>query len=127
VALPEGPAAASGDGFRLDPDQLLAHAGNDPTLARELAGIFLDEAPKWLAQIDEALRLANPREVGRAAHQLKGALGHCGVDGVRDLALRLERTAQDDELARAPVVAEQLHTAVQGLYGDLRRFLQLPA
>ena len=65
-----GPPAGS----RMDLEALVETVGGDAGFARELVETFLDDAPKRVQAIRQALNAGKPQELGRAAHDLKGML-----------------------------------------------------
>jgi HPt (histidine-containing phosphotransfer) domain-containing protein len=63
----------------------------------ELVQLFVDELPERLAKLVDALHQGEIAEVGRYAHQLKGAAGSYGFDAVTPFAARLEKSARSGE------------------------------
>jgi two-component system, sensor histidine kinase and response regulator len=91
---PEGPSDA----------ELRARFDGDCELLRELAGIFLQECPKTLDDLREALRAADPKAVERAAHTLKGSVGNFAMPRPWETAQRLELLAKSGQLSCAEVI-----------------------
>jgi HPt (histidine-containing phosphotransfer) domain-containing protein len=60
----------------------------------ELIALFVAELPQRLAQMQEAVDRQDWPALGTLAHQLKGAGGSHGFDGLTPLAYRLERAAR---------------------------------
>jgi CheY-like chemotaxis protein len=100
--LPEG----------LSDAELLARFDGDGELLKELAGIFLQECPRMLDEIREALRTADPKTVERAAHTLKGSVGNFAMSGPWETAQRLELLAKSGQLSGA---VDIFHTLEQEL------------
>jgi two-component system sensor histidine kinase/response regulator len=100
--LPEGPSDA----------ELPARFDGDGELLKELAGIFLQECPKMLDDIREALHAGNPNALERAAPTLKGAVGNFAMPGPRETAQRLELLAKSGKVSGAKDI---LHTLEQQL------------
>jgi two-component system, sensor histidine kinase and response regulator len=92
--------------------QLLARFDGDGELLKELAGIFLQECPRMLADIHEALRAGDAKSLERAAHTLKGSVGNFAMPGPWETAQRLELLAQSGQLSGAE---EILHALEQQL------------
>jgi two-component system sensor histidine kinase/response regulator len=91
--LPEGPSDV----------ELPARFDGDGELLKELAGIFLQECPKMLDDIREALHAGNANDVERAAHTLKGAVGNFALPGPWETAQRLELLAKSGEVSGARI------------------------
>jgi signal transduction histidine kinase/DNA-binding response OmpR family regulator len=77
-------------------DRLLREGlGDDAALRRELIDVFLEETPRLLAQVRDALARRDGPALGRAAHHLKGSfLAFHGRPAVR-AAEEVEQVAQD--------------------------------
>jgi HPt (histidine-containing phosphotransfer) domain-containing protein len=68
---------------------------DDPDL-QELVELFVEELPQRTAQLMAAKSAGDRSELGRYAHQLKGAVGAYGFEGVTQYAARLEEAARSD-------------------------------
>jgi CheY-like chemotaxis protein/HPt (histidine-containing phosphotransfer) domain-containing protein len=90
-----GPAPA------FDHAAAVERAGGDAELLNEIAGMFLDEHPRWLSNVRDALAAGDPRALGSAAHSLKGAAGNLCAQAVCDAAQRLETIAEGGDLSAA--------------------------
>jgi two-component system sensor histidine kinase/response regulator len=77
-------------GENLDLEIALSHVGGDLDLLSELASLFLQDYPRLLAEMQDAIRQGSDSDLERAAHTLKGRLAFFGVLKVRDQALALE-------------------------------------
>ena len=100
----------------LDPD------GGD-TFLREIIGIFLEDAPLRIAEIDQSLAAGDVAAFVRAAHTIKGASSNVGAAALRAVAEQLEQRAKKNGLADvAALVAEvktefaNAKTALNGLF-----------
>jgi two-component system, sensor histidine kinase and response regulator len=79
--------------------EVLARFDGDCELLRELARIFLQECPKMLDDLREALHAADPKAVARAAHTLKGSVGNFAMPRPWETAQRLELLAKSGQLS----------------------------
>jgi len=106
----------------------MARVGNDQELLRELIGMFLEDCPGWVEQIQSSVRGADARNLKLFAHLLRrhgfelrrrrrhrgrpppGAHGHSGELGGAEEAFEALVVAVDElqpallELSRCPVV-----------------------
>jgi len=73
----------------LDLDSLTYNYGGDPELVAELAQVFLQEYPGYLAALDEAMLAGNGKDVRSVAHRVRGALGVFGAQSAMEAATRL--------------------------------------
>jgi two-component system sensor histidine kinase/response regulator len=84
------PELTDGNASGIDEAEILARFEGDIELLRELAGIFIDECPNYLAAIREAILSANPKALETSAHTLKGSLGNFSTKDAHASALQLE-------------------------------------
>jgi CheY-like chemotaxis protein/HPt (histidine-containing phosphotransfer) domain-containing protein len=104
-ATPTGPAPAA---TAIDLSAALGEAGGDQELVRELAGIFLQECPRWLAAIRKAVEGEDPSGLKIAAHTLKGSLNIFAAKAAGETARRLETMGREGNLAGAREVLASL-------------------
>ena len=69
--------------------------GGDQALLRELVGIFVDDGPKRLEALREAMKAADVQQLEQAAHSLKGSAAILGAVRLQESALALEEAAHD--------------------------------
>ncbi len=62
-----------------NPDQTLERLGGDEKLLHEVMEIFLEEVPKHLLELREAITQQNAETAERIAHSLQGELGYLGI------------------------------------------------
>ena len=98
----------------LDWEAALLRLNGDEDLLRDLAEVFLEEYPKCLAAIHEGLAAQEWPNVRRAAHTLKGSLGHFMAKSSGAAALQVEQLAAGDD-------RDALPSAIQTLEAELER------
>lgn len=103
----------------LDKAAALAAAGGDPDLFRELADIFLVEAPSFLANLDVAFQRGNAVEVSRLAHTLRGSARIFHAKAVEQSAWLLEEKGRLGNLQDAAEDRAALGHAVEQLAAAL--------
>ncbi len=96
VGEPREPGAR---GF--DPAAALQQLDGDEELLYELVGIFLEEAPKLVERLGEAMAGGDAESVAATAHSLKGALGNLAARPALEETLNLESAARDGDLTAA--------------------------
>ena len=87
--------------------------GGDRELLLELVGIFVEEAPDRLAELQDAAAARDAATVERVAHGLKGSAGILGAARLRTASAELEERA----------IAERFD-GVPGLLAGLERELE---
>jgi two-component system, sensor histidine kinase and response regulator len=116
-------AMPSSDDRGFDRDHLLTRTGHDVALAGELASIFLDEMPQWIAETALAIEAGDGARLQRVAHTIKGAAANFGAAKAADLALTLERMGREGELERARAAAAALDAELRRIEPKLTRFV----
>lgn len=83
--------------------------GDNDEFLREIAGIFLEDTPQRIAELDQSLAAADLGKFTRAAHSIKGSSANLGAVALRSSAEKLEHEARTQGLV-----------AVTGLVADLK-------
>jgi PAS domain S-box-containing protein len=110
------PETASGDPHEiLNEATLLARFGGDLELLKDVVQLFLDECPKMVIGIREAVERGDARELERAAHKMKGAVANFAASAAYDAALHLEVMGREGHLDRAREALGQLESALEEL------------
>ena len=126
IAKPLQPAELVAVLARLAPDtvidraRLLERVGGDARALKDVARIFLADAPRRMAGIRRALARDDPRALRAAAHTLKGALSNFGAQGAVDAAFELQKLGDASDLEDAPAVLERLEGELKAVRSELR-------
>jgi two-component system, sensor histidine kinase and response regulator len=107
-----------------DRTRALERTGGDTDLLRELAEVFLEQSPRWLAEISQAVTDGDARRLQRAAHSLKGGVDSFGARLAYDAALEIEKMARANELGGAAEMHFALRVQVERLVTELSAFLR---
>jgi HPt (histidine-containing phosphotransfer) domain-containing protein len=79
---------------------------NDEFL-REITGIFLEDTPLRIAELEQSLAAGDVSKFTRAAHSIKGSSSNLGAMTLRAAAEKLEHQSQRAGLANvAPLMSE---------------------
>lgn len=81
-----------------DTGQFLASLAHDRELAKELVDAFLEDCPKRVAELAEALNAGDAARGTKLAHSLKGMCGVVRADILGRLALEMEYAGRDGNL-----------------------------
>ena len=106
--------------------QILARFDGDIELARELAGIFIEECPKYLNDMRQAVREGNAQALEHSAHTFKGSVGNFSTIGAHESALRLEMLGKSGELTGAPEILNLLQEQLAQFTQILARMTKDP-
>jgi len=85
----------------LNLDEALNQVDGDKELLSEMAGVFLDEYPRLLTAMHDALSHGNAQTLTYAVHTLKGSVGNFAASGAFEAALRLEKLGRQGNLSQA--------------------------
>jgi PAS domain S-box-containing protein len=96
----------------LDRQAVLSRLEGDVDLMRELVKIFLQDAPRLLAEAKSALADGDATRLQRAAHTLKGAASNFSALAAAGAAERLETVARDGDLGKADEAVRTLEDAL---------------
>jgi CheY-like chemotaxis protein/HPt (histidine-containing phosphotransfer) domain-containing protein len=105
----------------------LEFVNGDRQLLRVLVQMFLAECPQWLANARRAAAAGDGAELKRAAHTVKGTLGHFGAWPGFEAARRLETLARDGILEGAEEALAALERELQRCTPLLAEFVHDPS
>ncbi len=119
----ETPAPSTDDERpRLDKAALLERVGGDMELLGELVALFMDDGPRLLDEIRQAVRVGEAEILARTAHTLKGSVGNFAADDAFQAALQLEKIGREGEMHLAGGALEELEREIQGVLNELSAF-----
>lgn len=102
-----------------DKSVALSRVGGDAELLREIAMLFLDDYPKSLTELREAIATGDPKRIERTAHGLKGSVSNFGARPAVDAALQLETMGRSQKLIEVEQVLLTLELALAALRPEL--------
>jgi two-component system, sensor histidine kinase and response regulator len=100
--------------------EALARIGGDEELLHEMCHIFLEESPKLLQKLQQAVGDGNAEAVMRAAHSLKGESSYLGASRTSVAARQLEEMGRNQDLSRASAALVVLEREMADLHHDLK-------
>jgi len=112
----------------LDPQSIenlrALNPGDNDAFLREIVGIFLEDTPVRLVELDEGLAAGDVAKFARAAHSIKGSSSNIGAVALRTAAEKLEHHARTHGLADAAALVatvkaefERSATALRAVLG----------
>ena len=78
----------------------LERVGGDEELLREIAGLFLEDYPSLITQIEQAVATGDANGLERAAHSLKGSIANFGSEAAYQASLDLEQIGRSKDLTK---------------------------
>jgi two-component system sensor histidine kinase/response regulator len=128
AAARQGPESDPGTGVNWE--AALTYVGGDRQLLRDMVGLYLEEVPRWRAELHGALAAGNVADVKRMAHNIKGSMAHFGADAAFAAARHLETLARGGILtdaAAACAALEQELARVEPVLAAFARDADVPA
>lgn len=96
----------------LDPQSIenlrALNPGDNDEFLREIAGIFLEDTPQRISDLDQSALAADVPKFTRAAHSIKGSSANLGATALRAAAEKLEHMARTQGLAGVAPLVEQV-------------------
>jgi HPt (histidine-containing phosphotransfer) domain-containing protein len=96
--------------------EALDRLDGDEDLLRELCGIFLEESPKLMHKLRQAVADGDANAVMQAAHSLKGEVSYLGAGGASQAARQLEDMGRKKNLSQALESLAELERELAGLH-----------
>ncbi len=107
-------------------DDFMRRNLGDRHLASEVATIFRDSAPKYVASINSALSAVDAPALSHAAHKLKGVASNLSMPHISAIAEKFEIIAKTGELARAADLLPELEQKLEQGLAALQKLLLVP-
>ena len=104
----------------IDMSALMKRVDGDTELLAELVDLFIEDYPKLLSQIEQAMADKNAESLASRAHTLKGSVGNFAAQSAFDAALRLEKLAREGNLDKAQDAYNKLAQEIQRLIPALQ-------
>ena len=92
----------------LDCEPLLHRIGGDWELLNEISDLFLEEAPRLVAEVRAALARNDTPTALQSAHRLKGAAGNLSALRIAALAAQLESLGRQGQWGEALACCQAL-------------------
>ena len=98
-----------------DRQALLDRLDGDAELLNEILKVFLNDCPRQLEGLRNALAAGDAESIERFAHALKGAAGNVGAQRLQSLALEMENNGRKGSTASAAQLLDQMEQAFEEL------------
>jgi two-component system sensor histidine kinase/response regulator len=103
---------------------LLRFVDGDKGLLNQLARMFLDEGPKMLAKIKQAVEHCNGHEIERAAHSLKGVVGNFHAQSAVEAVANLESLGHQGNLIHSKEALVLVEHEIQAMNQELHKLIK---
>jgi CheY-like chemotaxis protein/HPt (histidine-containing phosphotransfer) domain-containing protein/anti-sigma regulatory factor (Ser/Thr protein kinase) len=106
----------------LDRAVALTKVRNKPELLRDLIRIFLEDGPKYMAEMKKGLADRDGPTLLRAGHTIKGSSAYLGAEVVNRLAARIETLGSQGKFDEAAVAVADMEREMAKLKAELEKF-----
>ncbi|MBF0500485.1 MAG: CHASE domain-containing protein [Candidatus Riflebacteria bacterium] len=110
-----------GDKAVFDQENMLNRFLNNRELALKLLPRFVDDAAKEIALVEKFFKEGDVSNLWRHAHTIKGSSANVAANGLRDIALILEKAGKENNLSRIEETMPELEKQFEILKGVLKR------
>ena len=129
VPAAEAPAAEKdgdkmGAPFQLDKDIVLKAFDNDWDFFKEVVEMFVEDYPRMMVDIQEAVNRRDGPRLQRTAHAIKGMLGNFQVKNAVGRAFELEKMGRDQAFDDAQRIYEMLADELRQLEAFFRKMTE---
>jgi HPt (histidine-containing phosphotransfer) domain-containing protein len=101
-------------------DSLLTRVAGDAVLASAMASLFIDECPRLLADVRDAVAAQDAEALACAAHALKGSVSNFEAPAATRIAGRLEQLGRGGDLQSSAEAVRELEAELEQLLPALR-------
>jgi len=109
------------DSADIDWEAALESVQGDEELLRRVLDAIVEESPACMAQLEQALKEADPGQMQRSAHTIKGNLSLFGETRARDLAGQIEELGHRGVSDGAAQLCGELRSHLEKLWQEVRR------
>jgi two-component system sensor histidine kinase/response regulator len=106
-------------GESLDRELALSRVGGDVDLLKEIAQLFVEDYPRVLDELHQAVDTGDAQAVERTAHGLKGSVSTFGASAAMEAARTLENLGRARQLEQVRQVLNTLELALAALRPEL--------
>jgi two-component system, sensor histidine kinase and response regulator len=99
----------------IDTASALGRVEGDAELLKEMAALFLKELPELQTSLRKAVTAGDAKAIERAAHKIKGSIGHFAAQPAFEAALKLETLGRDGRLSAAEPAYAELEKEIERL------------
>jgi HPt (histidine-containing phosphotransfer) domain-containing protein len=114
----------------IDPESIenlrALNPGDNDEFLREITGIFIEDTPLRIAELEQSLAAADLPKFTRAAHSIKGSSANLGAMALRAAAEKLEHQARTEGLTDVVALMTSLKTEFERAHAALTALLAKP-
>ena len=108
--------------MQFDAEDLIDRMMGNEALAKQIVGIFLEDVPRQLLALSEALGAEDSQKTGRIAHSIRGAAANAGGGALVALSRAIEEASGEGKLSEVRPLLVDLETRFSELRPELEKF-----
>jgi HPt (histidine-containing phosphotransfer) domain-containing protein len=97
--------------------------GDNDEFLREIAGIFLEDTPQRIAELEQSSAAGDTAKFTRAAHSIKGSSSNLGAVALRVVAEKLEHHARTHGIEGSAATLTELRSEFERAKAELAKLL----
>jgi histidine phosphotransfer protein HptB len=97
--------------------------GDNDEFLREIAGIFLEDTPQRITELEQSLAAGDLAKFTRAAHSIKGSSANLGAMALRVVAEKLEHHARTEGLSGVTGLLAEIKTEFSRAHAELSKLI----
>jgi len=97
--------------------------GDNDEFLREIAGIFLEDTPLRIAELEQSLAVGDLAKFTRAAHSIKGSSANLGTLALRAVAEKIEHQARTGGIAAGAGLVPAIRTEFERAAAELAKLI----
>src|SRR3954470_10586089 len=97
--------------------------GDSDQFLREIVGIFLEDTPVRIAELDQSLAAGDASKFTRAAHSIKGSSANLGAMALRAVAEKLEHQSRTAGLGGVTKLVAEVKAEFARAQAELSKLL----
>jgi HPt (histidine-containing phosphotransfer) domain-containing protein len=97
--------------------------GDNDEFLREITGIFLEDTPERIAELDQSLAAGDAAKFTRAAHSIKGSSANLGAMALRAVAEKLEHQSRTSGLVNVGSLVADVKTEFARAQAELAKLV----
>ena len=106
----------------IDMDEIMEIMDDDKALIKECFNDFIEEYPRMLTRIKNAITAGSASDLNASAHKIKGTLKYLAAHPAAEIAYKLETMGEEGDLVKAENELENLTKACDSLKDFMNRY-----
>ncbi len=121
-----GRESISSENKGFNPKYMIEKIGGDVELAAELLAAYAEDAPQRLATLTAAIAAGDTNTASRTAHSLKGMTGVVRVQGLIDLAQKMEQAGEQGDVEKLRETVALFTPFLEDVLDQIATYLNQP-